>query len=239
MIPHNHFNPSETLSLEAFKEMDYLAVTHYGLHIELMMENAGLQLARLIAEKASFSTKIRIGVGNGNNGGGGLVAARRLSAWGFKVYLDLAVTITKALPLAQLKRALAFGATKKKIKNPDIWVDAYLGFSQRLPLAPAFLKGIDEANACKAYRIALDLPTGISENGEGTYFKAHQILTLAAPKAILNTLPLSTDIRIADLGIPKPIYDKFHINMPHFYTHQIVSGNKTKQNPIYMQGDTI
>ncbi len=85
----------QALSLESFKKMDYLAVEKYDLPIELMMENAGLQLARLIALKATKNSKITIGVGNGNNGGGGLVAARRLAAWGYDVYLDLAVDITK------------------------------------------------------------------------------------------------------------------------------------------------
>lgn len=223
---HAHFSPSETLSLEAFKEMDYLAVTHYGLSIELMMENAGLQLARLIAEKAKLSSKIRIGVGNGNNGGGGLVAARRLAAWGFKVSLDLAVEITKELPQAQLKRALAFGANTKTIDNPDIWVDAYLGFSQRLPLGPNFLQAIALANASKAHRISLDLPIGVSkENKGGPMFHAHQILTLAAPKDILNLLPPEMDIRVADIGIPKAIYEKYNVKMPPFHQQQIMAKN--------------
>lgn len=222
----NHFHPSETLSLETFKEMDYYAVEYYGLSIELMMENAGLQLARLIVEKATSLSKIQIGVGNGNNGGGGLVAARRLSGWGFKVYLDLAVEITKELPQTQLKRALAFGANTKTIENPDIWVDAYLGFSQRLPLDRNFLRAIELANASKAYRISLDLPIGFSkENKGGPMFHAHQILTLAAPKDILNILPPEMDIRVADIGIPKAIYEKYNIKMPPFHKQQITAKN--------------
>jgi NAD(P)H-hydrate epimerase len=68
--------------------MDYYTLEKYDLSIELMIEYAGLQLARLIALKATKTSKITIGVGNGNNGGGGLVAARRLAAWGYDVYLD-------------------------------------------------------------------------------------------------------------------------------------------------------
>ena len=75
----------KSLSLAAFKEMDYLAVEKYNLPIELMMENAGLQLANIVANSASKSSFILIGAGNGNNGGGDLVAARRLAAWGYKV----------------------------------------------------------------------------------------------------------------------------------------------------------
>ena len=217
-----HFKHTDTLSLASFKEMDYLAVEQYNLPIELMMENAGLQLARLVTLSANKKSKIQIGIGNGNNGGGGLVAARRLAAWGFDVYLDMPVEITKELPAKQLKRALLFGAKKEMIVTPDIWVDAYLGFSQRLPLSAIFLEQIHAANISTAFRISLDIPIGITTDLSQPMFNANQVLTLAAPKDILNMLPSETDIRIADLGIPHPIYKKFGIPMPSFFEHQII-----------------
>lgn len=217
-----HFKNTEALSLESFREMDYLVVEKYNLPIELMMENAGLQLARLIVKSATKDSKILIGVGNGNNGGGGLVAARRLAAWGFDVYLDLPVEITKQLPKTQLKRALLFGAKKHVQVQPDIWVDAYLGFSQRLPLSAIFQERIRLANAAKVHRISLDIPIGISKDYLGIKFNAHQVLTLAAPKDILNLLPEETDILIGDIGIPQSIYTKYNIPMPIFFEHQIV-----------------
>ena len=212
----------QALSLESFKKMDYLAVEKYDLSIELMMENAGLQLARLTASKAARDSKITIGVGNGNNGGGGLVAARRLAAWGFDVNLDLAVAITKNLPCAQLKRALLFGAKQGLPTRTDIWIDAYLGFSQRLPLSTVFLEKIALANASTTHRISLDIPIGISEDMTQPMFKAHQVVTLAAPKKILEVLPSGTEIFIADLGIPKAIYNEFDIEMPHFAGQQLL-----------------
>ena len=214
---HNHFENSETLSLEKFMEMDYLAVEQYKLPIELMMENAGFQLARLIAMRANKNSKILIGIGNGNNGGGGLVAARRLAAWGFDVYLDLAVEITKTLPKSQLERAILFGANEDYVNEPDIWVDAYLGFSQRLPLSTIFQERIEAANNSLAFRISLDIPMGISKELIEPMFIAHQVLTLAAPKDILNLLPPETEIHIADLGIPKEIYEQYKIPMPSFF----------------------
>lgn len=78
-----------TLPIEKFREMDYLAVEKYHLPIELMMENAGLNLARLAASFLPEREEILIGIGTGNNGGGGLVAARRLAAWGYPVFLDI------------------------------------------------------------------------------------------------------------------------------------------------------
>lgn len=212
-----------SLSLEAFKEMDYWAVEKYNLSIELMMENAGLQLARLIAKKANKSSVITIGVGNGNNGGGGLVAARRLAAWGYNVNLDLVVPISKDLPKAQLERALLFGAKKGISKTTDIWVDAYLGFSQRLPLSDAFAKSITLANASSAFKISLDIPVGISKESELLGFKADQVMTLAAPKIILEKLPREVEVYVADLGIPKSVYEHFNIKMPNFMQNQLIA----------------
>jgi NAD(P)H-hydrate epimerase len=213
---------TKALSLESFKEMDYLAITEYHLPIELMMENAGLQLARLTSYSASKDSKITIGVGNGNNGGGGLVAARRLAAWGYDVYLDVAVAITKDLPKTQLKRALLFGAKEGFPAQTDIWVDAYLGFSQRLPLSQILIEKIDLANASRAHRISLDIPLGISSDGASPMFHANTVLTLAAPKKILEILSSETDIFVADIGIPEDVYKKFKIKMPEFFEEQIL-----------------
>jgi len=77
------------LTIDQFKVMDYKAINSYSLPIELMMENAGLHLARMITRHASPESLILVGVGTGNNGGGGLVAARRLSGWGYRVNLDI------------------------------------------------------------------------------------------------------------------------------------------------------
>ncbi len=214
---------SNALDLSRFKEMDYYAVENYELPIELMMENAGLQLANLIAHSTEdFKAKILIGIGNGNNGGGGLVAARRLAAWGYNVYLDLFTDINKELPKRQLERAIKFGAQTNVIKEPDIWVDAYLGFSQKLPLRPNLLDTINKANRCNCQRISLDIPTGFLGDPSTPFFQAQKVLTLAAPKKILYHLPDGTEIFIADLGIPKEVYGRFGIEIPPFESSNIL-----------------
>jgi NAD(P)H-hydrate epimerase len=216
-IPRN-----KALELDNFRDMDYYAVNNYKLPIELMMENAGLQLANLVAGITSKGQSVKIGVGNGNNGGGGLVAARRLAAWGFTVYLDLFTEITKELPAMQFARALKFGAKTGNIADPEIWVDAYLGFSQRLPLNPLLLKIIEGANKSPATKVSLDIPTGFHGDTNFPYFRANHVLTLAAPKRILYNLPADTEIFIADLGIPKEVYEKFGTEPPPFYENNIL-----------------
>ena len=220
--PEIFFPIEKALELGDFRDMDYYAVNNYSLPIELMMENAGLQLANFISGFTEKDQIIRIGVGNGNNGGGGLVAARRLVAWGYTVYLDLFTEITKELPAKQLERALKFGAKIENIADPDIWVDAYLGFSQRLPLNPLLLKITDEANNSPATKVSLDIPTGFHGDTNHPYFRANHVLTLAAPKRILYNLPANTEIFIADLGIPKEVYEKFGTEPPPFHENNIL-----------------
>jgi len=225
-FPEIEFRLEQALELEQFREMDYYAVENYQLPIGLMMENAGLHLARLVSTVAQPGSVITIGVGNGNNGGGGLVAARRLSAWGFRVYLDFFTEITKPLPKTQLERALKFGAKQEPVENPDVWIDAYLGFSQKLPLAPPLLQRIEEANNSEAIRISLDIPTGFLGEINPSTFNASKVLTLAAPKKILFHLPAETEVFVADLGIPADVYKKFGIIPPPFHLNSIVQIKK-------------
>lgn len=216
----------KALELIDFRDMDYYTVENYHLPIELMMENAGLQLANLIANDASKNSIIKIGAGNGNNGGGGLVAARRLAGWGYSVYLDIFTKITKDLPAKQLQRALKFGVKIEEIQHPDILVDAYLGFSQRLPLNDSLLSIVEEANNSKALKISLDIPTGFLGDTSPQFFNADKVLTLAAPKKILYNLDKATEIYIADIGIPQKIYSRFNIEPLPFNHNNILKLNR-------------
>lgn len=201
--------------------MDYYAVNNLNLPIELMMENAGIHLAQLVSGLVGFQSTIKIGVGKGNNGGGGMVAARRLLAWGFNVTLDIPFEINSPLLLNQLDRAKKFGAKLEVLENPDVWVDAYFGFSQRLPLPPIINERIKKANALDCIRISLDLPSGLNENGLD-YFHSSHVLSLAASKKVLFSLNQDTKIFLADLGIPKSIYDKFNSIIPPFHLGEIL-----------------
>ncbi len=222
-----NYPKEDALELEDFKDMDYYAVENYALPIELMMENAGLQLTNLVADLIDKNQTIIIGIGNGNNGGGGLVAARRLSAWGYSVHLDLFTNLDKELVKKQFDRAVKFGAKTEVIDNPDVWVDAYLGFSQKLPLRQNLLMRIVNANKSSSIKISLDIPTGFLGDTNQPYFMANKVLTLAAPKRILYNLPSETEIFIADLGIPKDVYDKFQNKILPFNRSNII---KIKRN---------
>ena len=197
------------LSLEEMKLLDNHAMSTYKLPIELMMENAGFHLASIAAMLAPNPSTILIGCGSGNNGGGGLVAARRLSAWGYDVYLDLPSHKLAELPAKQLTRAEAFGINKEMPNAPVLAIDAYFGFSQRLPFEGNFASAIQQMNSLDCTVLSLDIPTGIPENSNepnGPYISAQVICTLAAPKKLLYSSLIDARIFIVDLGIPRQAY---------------------------------
>ena len=207
-------NGSNHIPIDQFREMDFLSVEKFRLPIELMMENAGLHLARLVTNCLPFKGNILIGIGPGNNGGGGLVAARRLAAWGYKVYLQIPVLPLQPLPQLQLERAMAFGAMTDSIDKPDVFIDAWLGFSQRLPLSDTILNAVEMANRYSCPKISLDLPTGFDKDSGDILFKPDIIMTLAAMKTELLPLLGNIDIYIADLGLPHEVYTKFGLELP-------------------------
>lgn len=213
-----------TLSLDAFREMDYYAVNNYHLPVELMMESAGLQLARLSATVVRPGSKILVGIGPGNNGGGGLVAARRLEAWGYKVHIQIPVPVTHQLVRDQLSRTISYGVEKVIESDYDLVLDCLFGFSQRLPLPGEMSELIRVMNSMKAAKISLDIPTGISEDGEHVRFRADKVLTVAAPKTILLNHIEEYELFIADVGIPAEVYLRNKIDYAElgFYRDQIV-----------------
>lgn len=202
------------LSINQFREMDYTAIEKYNLPIELMMENAGLNLARLVSRNVDKTANIVIGIGTGNNGGGGLVAARRLAGWGFNVSLHIPDFNLNSLPALQLKRTLAFGVKPEPINNPDVFVDAYLGFSQRLPLSSLLALAVENANKMNCLKISLDIPTGFNIKTGDSFFKPDIILTMAAMKKELLLPGVKSQLFITDLGIPNKLYCEFGIEQP-------------------------
>jgi len=221
-----HKQPALSLSIDQFREMDTMAIQNYALPIELMMENAGLQLARLVSSYANREDEIWIGIGPGNNGGGGLVAARRLSGWGYRVYLDMPERKLKPLPAIQLERAQAAGAEISSFSKAEVFVDAYFGFSQKLPLPDIYLASIEKANLESALRISLDLPSGFNRNNGDLYFKPDLILTMAAPKIELINFGHGPGLFIADIGIPRDLYKYLGIRQPDFCHSGIVRYTK-------------
>ncbi|MHA2320782.1 MAG: NAD(P)H-hydrate epimerase [Candidatus Thorarchaeota archaeon] len=72
------------LTASQMLEVDRIMIDELGIPVDLMMEHAGNNLARLCVELSPMRDGVfQVIVGSGNNGGGGIVAARWKQRWGW------------------------------------------------------------------------------------------------------------------------------------------------------------
>jgi NAD(P)H-hydrate epimerase len=182
-----------------------------------MIENAGLNLARLAFLMGNQATSYIVVAGSGGNAGGGMVAARRLAAWGRKVDLFLPKDKKKLskILLEQLMRAKNVGVDihngLPSSNTPDsLILDCFLGYS--------FEYREDELTdqVFLFFRqnypvISLDCPSGIDITTGENFSRFHPLatLTIAFVKTGLLRLPPEGlgDFYVCDIGVPVQIYN--------------------------------
>src|SRR5919198_5060062 len=87
-----------SVSAAVMGKVDQLAVNEFGIDILQMMEQAGSHLAELVRAELGGDLRERrivVAVGPGNNGGGGLAAARHLANRGASVRVILARPVNR------------------------------------------------------------------------------------------------------------------------------------------------
>ena len=214
----------EWISVGQMREVERVAIG-FGLTETRMMENAGANLAwlasRMLGGEVS-GRRIMVLAGPGGNGGGGLVAARRLIGWGADVVVrlasdpaDLAVVPLEQLRLLeQMEAPIRVGA--RGLGVTELFIDAILGYSQqgdpRGDAAALVAATVDSTV------LSLDVPTGLELErgivGEPAV-RAAATLTLALPKDALRAeaaRPLVGDLYLADISIPATVYDRLGVS---------------------------
>ena len=171
-----------------------------GVSMETLMENAGAAAAEYIREQIDVRDKRAVILcGKGNNGGDGFVIARLLSKAGAQV----TVVLMQGAPASALAKQaydkmhkgieiiLARNAGKP-IDRADLIVDAVFGFSFHGRLPQAMVPVIEQANASKALRVSVDLPSGVEcDTGavNGACFRAQHTVTFTAMKPACVVYP--------------------------------------------------
>lgn len=203
-------------------EVDRIAVEETGPNLFQMMENAGRNLAELTIKSLGKSwnkSGIIILAGTGGNGGGGICAARHLANHGANVKVCVTekekLKDVPAYQLQILKSTNAKIITIEKLQNenPDLIIDAIIGYSLSGKPKGTSAEMIDWATNKLGIKISLDVPSGINANtGEkmGPFINPDLTMTLALPKTGL--LPEVTgDLYLADIGIPIKVYEKLKL----------------------------
>lgn len=156
----------EILTAAQIKKVDEIAVQS-GLNEADLIENAGFAAACVIADYFE-KRPVCVLCGAGNNGADGLVCARILQNFGWRVQVLLFGDKSKMRPAAASKLAaftgdifaFSFESAQKAAAKGSLFVDALFGtgFSRDLPdeIAETF-RFLNEINAVCA---ALDMPSG-------------------------------------------------------------------------------
>ena len=207
------------------KELDAYTINEVGIPSLVLMERAALALAERIlaflsenkAEhesvfQGSIFCPVLVAAGIGNNGGDGIAIARILHCRGVSVDLLMAGSKNRmtAETQKQLSIARALGVhevTQAGTKHYSVIVDALFGVGLSRPIEGTYAELIHTLNQADAYRIAVDIPSGVdASTGQelGIAFHAHETVTFAFGKAGLYLYPgkkYAGKVQICEIGI--------------------------------------
>jgi ADP-dependent NAD(P)H-hydrate dehydratase / NAD(P)H-hydrate epimerase len=200
---------------ERMRELDRWAIERQGVPSLELMESAGAATARAAGEIAR-SARVCVVCGKGNNGGDGLVAARRLAETGYDVEVlflwppgelsgDAKTNLARFEGRSRHVEASEIGGA---LADAGVVVDAIFGTGfSGAPRAPADA-AIEAINAAGAPVVAADIASGVdASTGEvdGAAVSADVTVSFQAAKLGHWIAPgkwRSGEVRVADIGIP-------------------------------------
>lgn len=178
-----------------------------GTSLCTLMERAGAALAECAAEELPDGGRVLILCGSGNNGGDGWVAARLLAQAGCEVSL-LATRKPGEITAEPARSAAAEFASQARYgwNDPQVIVDCLLGTGfNGTEVTGAGAEWICRANASGAFRLACDVPSGLSaRTGKAAKpcFKANATVTMLAVKTGMTSEDAAAvvgELRVAPL----------------------------------------
>lgn len=152
------------LTVNEMRAADKYTIETLGIPEDLLVERAGAAVAEVVADKFKGG-RVLIVAGKGNNGADAAVCADEL-----KKRHGFAVTLMRAEE----------GELKKLYGSYDIIIDGIFGTGLSRNVTGFYAELIDKINAKKAYKISIDIPSGLDGDSGyalGTAVKAN--LTVA------------------------------------------------------------
>jgi len=202
------------LTAAQMRETDRLTTERYGIPSDLLMENAGAAIAGYLAtaypELATY--KVLILCGKGNNGGDGLVVARRLRERGLSpqvvlfaeptaMHGDAAINLNRwqqgNADLRVVTSTAQWDVARAVLAEADLVLDALLGTGLTGPVEGLLAQVIEDVNAASGHGtgkvrvsrrtrvVSVDMPSGLASDAVdfgGPVINADATVTLTAPK---------------------------------------------------------
>jgi ADP-dependent NAD(P)H-hydrate dehydratase / NAD(P)H-hydrate epimerase len=207
-----------TLNSRQVKELDRLAAERFGVAVDSLMEAAGAAVARFCDRPAV------VVCGIGNNGGDGLVCARRLHETGNLTSVCCVDPTRLSGPAANALEALELAGVQVvsdlRLGGAPLVVDAIFGVGISRPPQGPFAEWIEAINASGKRVVAVDVPSGLDADAGVAYapcVRADLTITLGLPKPgllLADGPSVAGEIWVVDIGIPDKAYESLGIEVP-------------------------
>jgi ADP-dependent NAD(P)H-hydrate dehydratase / NAD(P)H-hydrate epimerase len=217
------------LSADESRELDRLSREKYGIESYRLMTNAGEAVAAAVTEKYAdaLGPGVLVVAGKGNNGGDGMVAARRLMQDGIGVR---ALLLTRGASLrGDAARAhsefVAAGGEVAEVESepalareisrrPGVVIDAIFGTGLNAEVTGLARRAIESLNSTGAPVVAVDIASGVnSDTGAimGAAVRASLSVTFGFAKFGHVSYPGAEhcgELQVADIGFdPEAVKD--------------------------------
>ena len=211
----------QTITADRMRQVEEKA-HNMGMLRVFMMENAGGGVADHIVNKFKKLNKVKVAVvaGTGNNGGDAFVAARHVAYYGAKITVILLgspkdlkseearINWSVLEQMNSIDLILAREVSKEIvtiINDAKIIIDGIFGTGIRGRIGEPHSSVIDAINRSKAYKVAVDVPSGLDpDTGEihDKCVKANATITFHRMKKGLPKKSICGKIIVEPIGIP-------------------------------------
>ena len=205
------------------RELDRKAIQELGIPSVVLMELAGLAVARETETLIEGEGPVLIVAGRGNNGGDGYVAARHLANRGLETQVlvlapeeqiagDARINLDIILRMGMFVRFLTtpvrWDVYREHLEGASVVVDALLGTGLQGEVREPARTAIELLNQAAKRVVAVDIPSGLDcDTGQplGLAVRAEVTVTFARAKVGLlkaEAAPYVGRLVVADIGIP-------------------------------------
>lgn len=232
-------------AVSEMRALDKRAIEEFGIAEELLMENAGQAAYFVLQRKFAIKDKtFTIFCGTGNNGGDGLVVARKIHSNGgtVKVYLmgdpgkyqgaaKINLEIVYRLPI-EVQRYQSLDLSMEHITQSDLIVDAILGTGITGDVRGQYREIIESINESGKPVLSIDIPSGIhGDTGQvmGAAVKADYTVTFGLPKIGNMLFPgfeLGGKLFVSHISFPPSIYNSDSLKIAINHGQKLPTRNK-------------
>jgi len=247
-------------TVHEMRTMDQKAVQHYGIVEEMLMENAGLAAYRVLSASMGMAgRRILVVCGIGNNGGDGLVVARKILSGGgdprviilsdpagYKGAAGINFNIVSRLDL-NVRVIDDAGSLGDDIRCCDAVVDAIFGTGLTRPVEGHYREVIQRINRSGKPVLSLDIPSGVAGNTGrimGEAIRASDTVTFGLPKIGNLVYPgygRGGQLHVSHISFPPALYRSEVLtialnDMPHLLPRDPAGHKGSFGNALFIAG---